>query len=241
MSGSQLHFEFPYRRDIARLSTQVLTCAFARLFPSKCIHLTETFDHKNHVCIVFELLGSSVFDFLKSNDFIPFPIAHIQDFAKQLLTSVACASITPSSSLLKRTMLISSLRRSDLHRMRLVHTDLKPENILLADSSSKLMPGKVRISLRISVRAATDFCLSLKRPGQMKRRVLENTDIRLIDFGSATFEEEYHSTVVSTRHYRAPEIILGKDLQSCLLYVQLRNSRLFAFIRCLRFRLVVSL
>ena len=25
----------------------------------------------------------------------------------------------------------------------------------------------------------------------------------------ATFEEEYHSTVVSTRHYRAPEIILG--------------------------------
>ena len=34
-------------------------------------------------------------------------------------------------------------------------------------------------------------------------------DIRLIDFGSATFEEEYHSTVVSTRHYRAPEIILG--------------------------------
>lgn len=36
-----------------------------------------------------------------------------------------------------------------------------------------------------------------------------DTDIRLIDFGSATFEEEYHSSVVSTRHYRAPEIILG--------------------------------
>ena len=36
-----------------------------------------------------------------------------------------------------------------------------------------------------------------------------STDIRLIDFGSATFETEYHSTVVSTRHYRAPEIILG--------------------------------
>ena len=39
--------------------------------------------------------------------------------------------------------------------------------------------------------------------------MLQSTDIRLIDFGSATFEEEYHSTVVSTRHYRAPEIILG--------------------------------
>ncbi|KAM6504252.1 Protein kinase-like domain containing protein [Amanita muscaria] len=41
------------------------------------------------------------------------------------------------------------------------------------------------------------------------KRLLLSTDIRLIDFGSATFEQEYHSTVVSTRHYRAPEIILG--------------------------------
>lgn len=37
----------------------------------------------------------------------------------------------------------------------------------------------------------------------------DRTDIRLIDFGSATFEKDYHSAVVSTRHYRAPEIILG--------------------------------
>ena len=35
-------------------------------------------------------------------------------------------------------------------------------------------------------------------------------EIRLIDFGSATFQDEHHSTVVSTRHYRAPEIILGE-------------------------------
>ena len=34
--------------------------------------------------------------------------------------------------------------------------------------------------------------------------------MRLIDFGSATFDHEHHSTVVSTRHYRAPEVILGK-------------------------------
>jgi CDC-like kinase len=41
-------------------------------------------------------------------------------------------------------------------------------------------------------------------------RVVKNSDIRLIDFGSATFDEEHHSTVVSTRHYRAPEVILGE-------------------------------
>lgn len=39
--------------------------------------------------------------------------------------------------------------------------------------------------------------------------MLLDTEIRLIDFGSATFQDEYHSGVVSTRHYRAPEIILG--------------------------------
>jgi dual-specificity kinase len=40
--------------------------------------------------MVFELLGQSVFDFLKENEFHPFPAHHIQHFAKQLLTSVAC-------------------------------------------------------------------------------------------------------------------------------------------------------
>jgi len=41
------------------------------------------------------------------------------------------------------------------------------------------------------------------------RKVLLDPEIRLIDFGSATFNDEYHSSVVSTRHYRAPEIILN--------------------------------
>jgi serine/threonine protein kinase len=49
-----------------------------------------------------------------------------------------------------------------------------------------------------------------QRPMIRQRRILHDCDIRLIDFGSATFEREYHSTVVSTRHYRAPEIILSK-------------------------------
>jgi len=40
--------------------------------------------------------------------------------------------------------------------------------------------------------------------------MIKDTEVRLIDFGSATFDDEHHSTVVSTRHYRAPEVILGK-------------------------------
>eukprot|EP00170_Pyropia_yezoensis_P007273 contig_29741_g7295 len=33
--------------------------------------------------------------------------------------------------------------------------------------------------------------------------------IKLIDFGSATFQSGHHSAIISTRHYRAPEVILG--------------------------------
>ena len=37
-------------------------------------------------------------------------------------------------------------------------------------------------------------------------RILKNPEIRLIDFGSTTFDHEHHSSIVQTRHYRAPEV-----------------------------------
>ena len=57
---------------------------------SKCIHLDEYFEYRNHPCLVSELYGMSVFDFLKQNAFAPFPEKHVQDFAKSLLKSVDC-------------------------------------------------------------------------------------------------------------------------------------------------------
>jgi dual-specificity kinase len=99
-----------------------------------------------------------------------------------------------------------------LHDLHLIHTDLKPENILLVHnnfrSTAVPVPGKVEYSFYTSCSARAKKKCKRNAPPRMKR-ILQSTDIRLIDFGSATFEEEYHSTVVSTRHYRAPEIILG--------------------------------
>ncbi|KAI9272429.1 kinase-like domain-containing protein [Helicostylum pulchrum] len=158
----------PKYRDASKIEIRVLNTLKEHdpINLNKCIHLIEWFDYCNHICMVFELLGQSVFDFLKANEFRPFPIHHIQQFAKQLLTSVAF-----------------------VHELKLIHTDLKPENILLVDSE----------------------CVEAENIEGVdpKSRVLRNTDIRLIDFGSATFEQDYHSNVVCTRHYRAPEIILG--------------------------------
>ena len=40
-------------------------------------------------------------------------------------------------------------------------------------------------------------------------RVPATHDIVVIDFGSATYEHDHHTSIVSTRHYRAPEVVLG--------------------------------
>ncbi|KAH7329155.1 kinase-like domain-containing protein [Stachybotrys elegans] len=165
-------------RDAAKIELRVLQTLRQNDAENKykCIHLRDCFDFFGHTCIVMDLLDSSLFDFLKSNQFVPFPNSHIQSFAKQLLTSVAF-----------------------LHDLGLIHTDLKPENILLRDANYQTFTYNRAVpSSRVgATRQAT------------QRRVLLSTDIRLIDFGSATFQDEYHSSVVSTRHYRAPEIILG--------------------------------
>ncbi len=53
-------------------------------------------------------------------------------------------------------------------------------------------------------------CLLSAKSPPSPNESLDCTDIRLIDFGSATFMHEHHSTLITTRHYRAPEVILGK-------------------------------
>lgn len=86
-----------------------------------------------------------------------------------------------------------------LHDLNLIHTDLKPENILLVSNAYQTFTYNRTIP---SSSHATNR-------NARQRRVLLDSEIRLIDFGSATFNDEYHSSVVSTRHYRAPEIILN--------------------------------
>eukprot|EP00913_Durusdinium_trenchii_P002788 g2579.t1 len=36
-----------------------------------------------------------------------------------------------------------------------------------------------------------------------------SSDIKLIDFGNATYEDEHHSSIINTRQYRGPEVILS--------------------------------
>ncbi len=79
-------------RDASRIELRVLSTLALndKTNRNKCIHLRDSFDFRNHICIVTDLLGQSVFDFLKGNGFVPFPSSQIQNFARQLFTSVAC-------------------------------------------------------------------------------------------------------------------------------------------------------
>ncbi|XP_009581673.1 PREDICTED: dual specificity protein kinase CLK1-like [Fulmarus glacialis] len=125
----------------------------------------EWFEYHGHVCIVFELLGLSTYDFIKENGFLPFRLDHIRQMAYQICQSV-----------------------NFLHLNKLTHTDLKPENIVFVTS---------------------DYVEEYNPKLKCDERTLKNPDIKVVDFGSATYDDEYHSTLVSTRHYRAPEVILA--------------------------------
>ncbi|XP_053156567.1 dual specificity protein kinase CLK4 isoform X2 [Hemicordylus capensis] len=154
-------------REAARSEIQVLE-HLNSLDPSstfRCVQMLEWFDHCGHVCIVFELLGLSTYDFIKENSFLPFPIELIRKMAYQI-----CQSI------------------NFLHHNKLTHTDLKPENILFVES---------------------DYVVKYNSKMRRDERTLKNSDIKVVDFGSATYDNEHHSTLVSTRHYRAPEVILA--------------------------------
>ena len=48
----------------------------------------ECFQHKNHTCLVFEMLEQNLYDFLKQNKFSPLPLKFIRPILQQVLTAL---------------------------------------------------------------------------------------------------------------------------------------------------------
>ncbi|KAF6739670.1 Dual specificity protein kinase CLK2 [Oryzias melastigma] len=153
-------------RNAAKLEINVLEKISEKdpLHKNHCVQMLEWFNYNGHICISFQLLSLSTFDFLKSNNFLPYPLQQIRHMASQICHAV-----------------------SFLHDNKLTHTDLKPENILFVNSGYSLVYNAEK---------------------KCNEKRINDTTVRLIDFGTATFDYEHHSVVVSTRHYRAPEVIL---------------------------------
>ena len=209
-------------RDAAMIELEVLATLEKNDAAGRfhCVSLREWFDYRGHVCMVFERLGPSLYDFLRKNAYRPFPGPLVRAFGKQLLEAVAY-----------------------LHSLKLVHTDLKPENILLtsgdydrpavaaaaaaaaaASAAAAAAAGggdatttgaaaaneaAAASAAAASAAAAAAAAQAASTSSRAPARVPRSSAVRVIDFGSATFDDAHHSAVVSTRHYRAPEVILG--------------------------------
>lgn len=72
------------------------------------LRLKDTFIHRQHLCLVFELLSVNLYELIKQNQFRGLSTTLVRVFAQQLLTGLAL-----------------------LGKAKLIHCDLKPENILL--------------------------------------------------------------------------------------------------------------
>lgn len=147
---------------------------------SRCAIMYDTFTHDGkYFCLVFETLGVSLYEFMKKNAFRGFWMQDVQDFAQQCLLAVKF-----------------------LHeQLKLAHTDLKPENILLQSTDPPRHDNFPRLAQWKAVQPSTK-----KEPGPYLRPA--SSQIKVIDFGNATYEDEHHSSIINTRQYRSPEVVL---------------------------------
>eukprot|EP01116_Phalansterium_solitarium_P011157 TRINITY_DN2676_c1_g1_i3.p1 TRINITY_DN2676_c1_g1~~TRINITY_DN2676_c1_g1_i3.p1 ORF type:complete len:784 (-),score=185.19 TRINITY_DN2676_c1_g1_i3:137-2488(-) len=112
------------------------------------VRLQEYFIHRNHLCLVFELLNLNLYDLIRQNQ-----------FRGLSLTLIRCFMI----------LLLDALKL--MYQASVIHCDMKPENILLENSTSP--------------------------------------SIKIIDFGSACFENHTVFTYIQSRFYRSPEVLIG--------------------------------
>ncbi|CAH0473541.1 unnamed protein product [Peronospora belbahrii] len=144
---------------------------------SLCVRMFKWFEYKGHVCMVFERLGCSLYDYLKNHDYKPFPLHCIRAYAWQLLTSLEF-----------------------IHSIRLIHTDLKPENILLVDDEEE------RLSCDSSSPSSTS---SFGSPGGSSGREHWSNGRQWKKRERTVSDDESKSSIINTRQYRSPEVILG--------------------------------
>eukprot|EP00927_Polykrikos_kofoidii_P073246 TRINITY_DN69300_c0_g1_i1.p1 TRINITY_DN69300_c0_g1~~TRINITY_DN69300_c0_g1_i1.p1 ORF type:complete len:451 (-),score=65.06 TRINITY_DN69300_c0_g1_i1:401-1753(-) len=157
---------------------------------SRVARLLDTFMHGDgFFCLVFEHLGNSLYTVLKYNGGRGYWVQDIQSFGLQLIRALKF-----------------------LHnQLQLTHTDLKMENVLLES------PVEPKISLfpREAFWRATGG--ATKGPINAYARPA-SSQIKIIDLGNATYESEPHATLINTRQYRGPEVVLetGWDERSDL-------------------------
>ena len=77
------------------------------------VHFIASFIHKSHLCLLYEKLDVSLYEFIKASGFKGIMVPKLADFAIQMVEALAF-----------------------LARMKIIHTDIKLENIMLVAPNS---------------------------------------------------------------------------------------------------------
>ncbi len=144
------------------------------------------FVYKDHLCLVFELLGQNLYELLKIRQFRGLPIGRVRSLVRQAMTGV-----------------------TELSQRKIVHCDLKPENILVV--SEEETQSMVEI-VGTDRKQASDA----EKSSNLGDHTGQNKTIKLIDFGSACYEGNTGFTYIQSRFYRSPEVLVGVNYDSAI-------------------------
>ncbi|KAI8971757.1 kinase-like domain-containing protein [Mycotypha africana] len=99
--------------DYAIFRLESLNQKYDELDQHHLLRLKDTFIHKKHLCLVFELLSVNLYELIKQNHFRGLSTNLVRVFTAQILDALTV-----------------------LNEARIIHCDLKPENILLKNLES---------------------------------------------------------------------------------------------------------
>jgi len=143
-----------------------------------CCNLKLNFDYQGHICMIFNLYGINLYNYLISRKFKGLSLRKIKYISNQLLVGL-----------------------DFLKKKGIIHCDLKPENIVFEKNTY---------------------------------------DLKIIDFGSSSYQNQKIYTYIQSRYYRAPEVVLGynnttaMDMWSfgCIIYELFTGKPLFKAHHC---------
>jgi dual specificity protein kinase YAK1 len=157
------------------------------------IRLMYYFMHQSHLCLVFEMLGSNLYELLKKRQFRGLPLGVVKTLLRQAIEGIKL-----------------------LGKKNVVHCDLKPENMLMVRNDA--VDEMIAKSTSVNETGEANGHKNNEVDGDVADPSADDEEqwIKLIDFGSACFEGQTTHTYIQSRFYRSPEVLVGLPYDSAI-------------------------